>query len=262
MGNKEEWEELEKWQKEYETQREKEMNVDIKQFKPKDTKKAKTFSLLINLTSRSMFAILAVFFTLVVLGVIFWFYGHVEQYLPRDVIKELKHIYNGEKFEIIEDYSTTTKQGNKRGLYVVSPQNNKNIKFNVFSRGASMMDDYSAQRFKYYVESYPDKEFLKEFNIEEKTEVYENYGNTEFLQYKVSINVNNYDEIEEKVVKLYKLSNYIRNQNDKIYDNISLINSDIKYWIPISCNTNDSLEDIISNAKYQYTEALKRKESV
>ena len=121
MGNKEDWEELEKWQKEYDSKKEEELKVDIKQFKPKDTKKAKIFSLLINLTSRSMFSILAIFFTLVVLGVCIWFYGQVERYLPRDVIKELENRYKGEKFEIIEDYSETTEHGRQRGLYIISP---------------------------------------------------------------------------------------------------------------------------------------------
>ena len=262
MGNKEDWEELEKWQKEYDSKKEEELKVDIKQFKPKDTKKAKIFSLLINLTSRSMFSILAIFFTLVVLGVCIWFYGQVERYLPRDVVKELENRYKGEKFEIIEDYSETTEHGRQRGLYIISPKNNKNIKFNAFCRGANMMDDYSERKFKYYVESYPDKEFLKEFEIEEKTESDEIYGNAEFLKYKVCINVNDYDEIEEKTVKLYKLANYIRNQNDKIYDNISLINRDIKYWLPISSNTNDLLEDIMKNAKYQYINILKETNNV
>jgi len=259
MGNKEDWEELEKWQKEYDTKKEEELKVDIKQFKPKNTKKAKTFSLLINLTSRSIFAVFAIFFSLVVLGVCIWFYGQVEHYLPRDVIKELENKYKGEKFEIVEDYTETTEHGRPRGLYIVSPKSNKNIKFNAFCRGASMMDDYSDRRFKYYVESYPDKELLKEFNIEEKTQIYENYGNTEFLQYNVTISVNNYDEIEEKAEKLYKLVNYIRNQNDKVYNSISFVNFDIKFWLPINCNTNDSLEYIIGKAKYQYFNILEEK---
>lgn len=169
---------------------------------------------------------------------------------PKNTVKYLKQVYGGEKFEIVEDYSDR----NGKGLYILNPKSNKNIKFKAYNGGSGIKDDYSAQRLKYYIENCEDKTLLEDFNLEEKQEICEN---EEFLQYNVNIKINNYDELKEKVQKVYQLVKYLNSKDKRMYESITIINYDMNYYFSIQCYTTRSYEQELCEAKYKYINTLK-----
>ena len=75
----------------------------------------------------------------------------------------------------------------------MSPKDNKNIVFKIYKDIKYMVNDYSENRLKYYIENCNDKSLIKGLNIEEgiKTE-----HDTEFLRYEVYIDIENYKQLE------------------------------------------------------------------
>ena len=171
---------------------------------------------------------------------------------PKNVLKSLKELY-GEEFEIVEDFGA--KDSNSRGLYIVSPKNNKNIKFKMLNTTQYRNDnDYSAQRTKYYIEHCEDKTLLDGVKIEESTFTSEGI---EFLHYTLLIELNDYSEIKEKTEKAYKLAKYLYSQDNKMFESIFLDMTDVDVsLITISCDIEKSLEEEIYSVKYDYIQTL------
>ena len=201
MGDKEEWEELEKWQKEQEIKEQQKQKVYTRTFNEKNLEKAKIFSKIFNFATKSIsITALITMVTIIIIAALFVYYLFSTA-APINTTKYLSQVYQGEKFEIIENSSNTIGSG----WYRISPKSNKNIQFKAYNSGSGVKDDYSAQRLKYYIENCEDKTLLEEFKKEEKTE---KYKNEELLQYNMSIEINDYNELEEKVQKVYKLAKY------------------------------------------------------
>lgn len=170
---------------------------------------------------------------------------------PNNVLKSLKEIY-GEEFEIVEDFGA--KDAKSRGLYIVSPKNNKDIKFKMLNTTKYRNDnDYSAQRTKYYIECCEDKTLLEGVNVDEETFTSEG---VEFLHYTLSIELNDYDEIEEKTEKAYKLAKYLYSQNNKMNEPIFLDVKDMISLISVHCDTDKSLDEEIKFVRYDYIQTL------
>ena len=189
--------------------------------------------------------ILYAFFTIYVLTYIFFPHGNMP--------KELEEIYN-EKFEIIEE--KIDEKGKK--IYTLSPKDNKDIQFTAYDESKLRLDnDYREQALKYYIEHCEDKQLIEDFHIEEGSY---SYKNVEFLTYSVQIEVNNYEEIEEKVTKMYQLAKYIHSKNERFDGVIGLepTNPALKYRVMfmINCNTQSSLEEEIERAKQEYKKRL------
>ena len=171
---------------------------------------------------------------------------------PKNVLKSLKELY-GEEFEIVEDFGA--KDSKSRGLYILSPKSNKNIKFKMLNTTQYRNDnDYSAQRTKYYVEHCEDKTLLDGVKVDETTYTYQG---VEFLHYTLFIELNDYDEIEEKTEKAYKLAKYLHSQNNKMNEGIFLDMTNVTVsLITINCDTQKSLEEEIKSVKYDYIQTL------
>ena len=252
MGNKEEWEELEKWQKEQELKEQQTYKVYTKTFNEKNVKGAKTFSRIFNLVTKSISITALIIMTIIITIAALFIYYLFKRVAPVNTTKHLTQIYSGEKFEIVEDYSNT----NGKGWYVLSPKSNRNIQFKAYNGGSGVKDDYSAQRLKYYIENCEDKTLLEHFKIEEKTEIYKN---EELLQYNMGIEINDYNELEEKVKKIYKLVKYLNSKDKRMYESVTIINNDIDYYFSIQCYTTRTYEQELDNAKYTYINNLKEK---
>ena len=179
-------------------------------------------------------------------------YASVYTATPKNVLKSLKELY-GEDFEIVEDFGA--KDTKSRGLYIVSPKNNKNIQFKMLNTTQFRNDnDYSAQRTKYYIEHCEDKKLLDGVKVDESTITYDGI---EFLHYTLFIELNDYDEIEEKTEKAYKLAKYLYSQNNKMNEPIFLDMTDVVVsLININCDTEKSLEEEIYSVKYNYIQTL------
>ena len=214
MGNKEDWEEIQKWQQQQEEKNKEYINFE--EFNKKSKKKINTFNIIANLGIKSaLITSIGIGIAVLALAII-TIYALFYIVTPKNVLKSLEEAY-GEKFEIIEDFGA--KDSNSRGLYIVSPKNNKNIAYTYKVRlNKSCKDiqfkmlnttqvrsdnDYSAQRTKYYIEHCENQELLQDIQIDETTV---DYKGIEFLRYSLGVELNDYFEIEEKTEKAYKLA--------------------------------------------------------
>lgn len=176
---------------------------------------------------------------------------------PKNVLKSLKTEFRGEKFVIVEDFGAEDTKS--RGLYMVSPKIEPNITFKMYNTTKVRCDnDYSDHRVKYYFENCENKELTSNFYVEEGTI---EYDKIDFLHYTVLTRVDNYNEIEEKVRNTYKLIEYFLSKNDKMFEAIFIENPSLNYHFYIRCDTQDTLEQEIYKAKYEYIKVLKETNS-
>lgn len=250
MGNKEDWEELEEWQKDQELKKISNEKTNVGTFDKKSIKGAEIFSKIFNFITKSISITTVTIIIAVIAIAVLFVYTSFARVAPKNTVKYLKQVYGGEKFKIIQNYSNN----NGKGLYVLSPKSNKNIKFKAYNKANGIHDDYSAQRLKYYIDNCEDRSLIEGFNIEEKKEKYEN---EEFLQYNINIELNNYNELNEKVHKVYQLAKYLNLKDNKMFESISIIEKDINYYFSIQCYTSRSYEEELNEAKYKYINTLK-----
>ena len=239
--------EIEEWKKLCESK------IYNQELHEKSKKRVKIFSNIIShitkfITSLSIGTFIAIFIAAFVL-----IYAYFYIALPKNVLKSLEELYDGEKFEIVEDFGA--KNGHSRGLYIVSPKKNKNIQFKMYNTNQVRSDnDYSAQRTKYYIEHCEDKELLNGIQIEEFTF---DYKDVEFLHYTLKIEVKDYNELDEAVEKAYKLAKYLHSQDPKMFESIFLNLKNLgASFITIPCDTENTLEEEINRAKQEYLKAL------
>lgn len=250
MENKEDWEELEKWQKDQELKKLSNKKLYTESFDEKNINGAKVFSKIVNFITKSISITTVTIIIAVITIAVLFVYTSFAVVAPKNTVKYLKKVYGGERFKIVENYSNN----NGKGLYVLIPKSNKNIKFKAYNKSNGVHDDYSAQRLKYYIENCEDKTLLENFNIEEKVEKYED---EEFLKYDVNIKINDYNELNEKVQKVYQLVKYLNSKDKKMFESISIISNDINYYFSIQCYTTRSYEQELDEAKYKYIDVLK-----
>ena len=216
-------------------------------------KKAERFTKFLNVTFKSISITgILIIITIFVLAFIL-IYGLFYIHTPKNVLKSLKEEYRGEKFVIVDNNGAENNKS--RGLYIISPKNNLDIKFKMYNSNQFRSDnDYSGQRTKYYFEKCPDGNLKNNFCPQETIIT---YNGIEFLQYTIIANINNYYEIENKVNAAYKLAQYFLSQDNKMYEGIFIENSSINYHFFITIDTQNSLEQEIYCAKYEYIKALK-----
>ena len=251
MGRKEDWEELEKWQREQDSIR---TEKNIKEFIPKDYKKTEIFTKIVSKIASSIFSIFIIIFIIGFLISLIFINNLLGNYASVDVKKRLQESYRGQKFVVVEDYGKEIEKDN--GLYLMSPKNNKNIVFKVLKDNISFEDDYSENRLKYYIENCSDKNLINCLNIEQGTKKRQD---TEFLNYEAFIDIENYNEIEEKCKHAYKVVEYLEEQDKTMYEAITLRNKDIGYYYSVRCNELLSIEKEMYKAKYTYIDTLKDK---
>ena len=169
-------------------------------------------------------------------------------YKTKNVLKSLQAEYNGEKFIIVENYG---KKNNESGLYVISPKDNKDIKFDFFNTMdyKSSMDDYEEFRLKYYYNKIGDENLKSEFQVCEKENSYTELGQSfTLLNYYLEKNIN---------MKLLKEFNDLdKNINKGIYIQNPVIN--------LSYEVNYQKENMyqIEELKNDYIQKLKENNQI
>ena len=250
MNNNKDLEKLNEWESQ-QNEKNKEY-IDFEEFNGKYKKKFDNFNRIIT------FGFKSVTITSIGIGIAVLIFAFITIYAlfyivtPKNVLKSLEEQYKGEKFEIIEDFGA--KDSNSRGLYIVSPKNNKNIKFKMLNTTQVRSDnDYSAQRTKYYIEHCENQELLQDIQIDETTV---DYKGIEFLRYSLGVELNDYFEIEEKTEKAYKLAKYLHSKDSKMFEGIGINAKNFMSLISVSADTEKSLEEEIYSVKYNYIEQL------
>ena len=251
MSKEEDWKELEEWQNK---QNEIKQKSNVKEFKAKEYKSTEIFTKLISKLLGSVFSIFVIIFIIAVIVSLFYIKSLFGIYASVNVKKQLKNEYRGQKFVVVNDYGKDIEKDN--GQFLMSPKNNKNIIFKVEKGSVYMVDDYSENRLKYYIENCSDKSLVSNLNIEQG--IKEGY-NTDFLKYEVYIDIENYDELESACNKAYNIVKYLEKQDNKMYEAIIIRNKKIYYYNSLNCNGLSSIEKEIYKAKYEYINILKER---
>ena len=124
MNNNKDWEKLKEWESQQNEQNKKYINFE--EFNSKYKKSFNNFNKVFNFGVKSItITSIGIGFAVLILALI-TIYALFYIVTPKDVLKSLEEQYKGEKFEIIEDFGA--KDSNSRGLYIVSPKDNKNAK--------------------------------------------------------------------------------------------------------------------------------------
>ncbi len=251
MSKEEDWKELEEWQ---DKQNEIKQKNNVKEFKAKEYRGTEIFTKLISKLLGSVFSIFVIIFIIAVIVSLFYIKSLFGIYASVNVKKQLKNEYRGQKFVVVNDYGKDIEKDN--GQFLMSPKNNKNIIFKVEKGSVYMVDDYSENRLKYYIENCKDKSLVSNLNIEQG--IKEGY-NTDFLKYEVYIDIENYDELESACNKAYNIVKYLEEQDNKMYEAIIIRNKKIDYYNSLNCNGLSSIEKEIYKAKYEYINILKER---
>ena len=207
MSKEEDWKELEEWQ---DKQNEIKQKNNVKEFKAKEYRGTEIFTKLISKLLGSVFSIFVIIFIIAVIVSLFYIKSLFGIYASVNVKKQLKNEYRGQKFVVVNNYGKDIEKDN--GQFLMSPKNNKNIIFKVEKGSVYMVDDYSENRLKYYMENCSDKSLVSNLNIEQG--IKEGY-NTDFLKYEVYIDIENYDELESACNKAYNIVKYLEEQDNK-----------------------------------------------
>ncbi len=101
MGNKEDWEELEKWQKEQEDKKTADEKVYTQKFENKKVTNIRIFSKIFNFITKSMITLMATILGIAAIGAILYAYSNFKQVTPENTLKYLKQIYGGQEFKIL-----------------------------------------------------------------------------------------------------------------------------------------------------------------
>lgn len=250
MGSKEDWEELEKWQKEQEDKKTADEKVYTQKFENKKVTNIRIFSKIFNFITKSMITLMATILGIAAIGAILYAYSNFKQVTPENTLKYLKQIYGGQEFKILS-YEGEDKYQKGKGLYKLSPKNNPNIVFKAYNAGSGIAEDYEAQRVKYYIDNCTNKSLIEDFEIDTK---FENKENIQFLRYNINLCMNNYSELDEKVEKIYNLEKYLNSKDYNIYTNVVLVNKNVNYYFGIDIRSCKDLEYM----KYRFRDSYIR----
>ena len=170
-----------------------------------------------------------------------------------DMLGEMNGKYN-EKFEIVS--SDVNEIGS--GTYILSPKNNKEIKFNASKKGSYTKDDYRETIIKYYTEKYVKENNITNIKIAESIINDPLYHKTDFLQYDFWFEIQSYNDIENIVRTLYNIESYIC-QNVPSKDMFTLggkIRSN-NYISKVQYNGHSQLDSLLYQEQYSYINYFK-----
>lgn len=179
--------------------------------------------------------------------------GQFNRMYNSDMLGEMNGKYN-EKFEIIS--SDVNEIGS--GTYLLSPKNNKEIKFNASKKGSYTKDDYRESIIKYYTEKYVKEHQITNIKISESKINDPLYHKTDFLQYDFWFEIQSYKDIENVVTLLFNIESYIC-QNVSSKDMFTLGGKIRKngYISKVQYNGYSQFNSLLYQEQYSYINYLK-----
>lgn len=199
MGNKEDWEELENWNKGKELETKNKYGTNINNIKV-NTEKVYKFSEFLNKIIRKVHIIMCIFFAFVIIFAISFFAGKYKELNDRldvDVLEKVK-TYNGLEFEI--ERQETDEKGN--GKYYLICKKEPNIKCLAIKNNGNVIEDCSDNVYKYYFEKW-ESDYKGNFNAKEYRD------ENGLLNYSLWIEVDDFSKIDKVIEESYKLKETI-----------------------------------------------------
>ena len=151
MGNKEDWEEIEKWDRERNEKEQLKYGIDLSNM-DKEEAKVKRFVKTLNITGKGL-KVLGIIISIVVIFIIFTLINIVLSNMRSsfyvDVEKEIETL-KGVKIELIsKDVVEAPGYKNENGTFYFKIKNLPEVQFNVIKNGGKSLNDYDSNLQKY-----------------------------------------------------------------------------------------------------------------
>ena len=210
MGNKEDWEEIEKWNRERNEKNRLKYKLDLSNM-DREEAKMKNFIKVLNTTGKGI-KVLGSIIAIVILCIIFVFIkivlSNMRSSFYVDVEKEIETL-KGVKVELIsKDVVEAPGYKNENGIFYFKIKNFTELQFNVIKKGGQSINDYDSNLQKYLFTNWEsdDKKYFK-------TEEY--IDTDELLYYRNYIEITEYDDLKQATEKIINFLEYAENWNDK-----------------------------------------------
>ena len=245
MNNKEDWEELEKWQERRKEEQMEKFRVDFSEIaKKREYKGVNTIVKGMKIAGKTIKIGEIITIIIVIASVLLIFDLIISNINAKTNVKPEKTIENMYNTKIDLIYKDIDEKEN--GKYVFQVSDNNEIQFTAIRKFGSLSEDYSDNCHKYYFERWESKEKENFIIIENKTE--------DILDYDTYIEIDSYEELEKAMDIINNFVNYCGNNfsaNWRIYLKKG------NYIIYPYQQSGISKEDAINNAKELYNKYLK-----
>lgn len=193
MDNKNDWEELEKWN----AQREEEQKNRFGKY-PEEFQKNKKIDKVTKGMNITIKIIRGIFFAIIALALLVYIFYVVGQ--KADPVGKIEDLYKVQAKVISKNIDK-----NSAGTYKLELKDNENIKFTVIKQGTALNDDFSDNCQKYYFNVWDSSK--KELFTENET------YNGELLNYETYIEIDNEEELKEGIDAINDFVEFCGNQN-------------------------------------------------
>ena len=242
MGNKEDWETLEKWNENRIQQEKEKYKIDYNKINvKKENKKVDNLVNSLNITGKTFKIFAIIVFIIGILSVLLMLYinfHNIKKNTDFSIIESIENMYNI-KTKIISQ--NNNEKGN--GIYRLELKDNSEIKFTAIQAHKKGKEDFLDNCHKYYFDKWnsPNKKyFIINENIED-----------EILNYATYIEINSYEDLEKSTNMIIEFSEFCES---KFYPSWDIyLKKDDKRIYPYT-QTGLSKEDVINRAKEQYKE--------
>ena len=243
MGNKEDWEELEKWNENRIQQERKKYKIDYDKInKRKEKKKVEHVVKGLKITGNFLKAIIII---VIIIGIYkvsiisYVNFKNMRRNVDFSVIESIEIMYNVKTKIVSQDI--VDEKGN--GVYKLELEDNSEIKFTAIQEARKGKEDFLDNSHKYYFDKWnsPNKKY---FIVNENTE-------NEILDYSTYIEINSYEDLEKSTNMIIEFAEFC---GSKFYPSWNIyLEKDNERIYPYS-TTGMSKEDVIKKAKELYKE--------
>ena len=243
MGNKEDWEELEKWNENRIQQERKKYKIDYDKInKGKENKKVEHVVKGLKITGNFLKVIVIIVIIIGIYSVSIISYvnfKNMRRKIDFSVIETIEKMYNVKTKIVSQDI--IDEKGN--GVYKLELEDNSEIKFTAIQETGKGKEDFLDNSHKYYFDKWnsPDKKY---FIVNENTE-------NEILDYSTYIEINSYEDLEKSTNIIIEFAEFC---GSKFYPSWNIyLEKDNKRIYPYA-TSGMSKEDVIKKAQELYKE--------
>lgn len=244
MENKEDWEELKRWENERKNQEISKYGLNFSNINTKkEQKKVKKIVNLLYSFNMSTIAVIIILI-IIIIGILITYYENITFMMSNTSVEKSMM----QKYNLNVTIFSKIKDPNKDYmLFKMNTDNSENIEFTVIKKNGKLMDDYIARRHQYYFELWNSSNKIKT----NKIKINESMKN-ELLSYEMYIeNIKDIEYFEEAVKECIEfirfcVSNFMEEWDIHIYINNK------KIYLFRNINTKMEDYEIIKKLKNQY----------
>ena len=209
MGNKEDWEEIEKWNRERNEKNRLKYKLDLSNM-DKEEAKMRNFVNVLKTTGKGVKVlgiIIAIIVIFTIFNIIYIVFSNMRNSFYVDVEKDIETL-KGVKVELIsKDVVEAPGYKNENGTFYFRIKNFPEIQFTVIKKGGQSVNNYDSNLQKYLFNNW-NSDDKKYFKTEEYVDI------NELSYYRNYIEITEYKDLELATEKLIDFLDYAENWND------------------------------------------------